>query len=248
MQYLQKHKLLFLLLYFPVFAFSQMEISKDTVYFLNNGKKIMVIHTNNRQYYSDSTCMWEVMYPEISGLENGVQESSINIMLSQEVAFGDCNDKECDRTTLFFPQLSKYWDKVKITDIKNDLISYCLLEGHCPVYSKICSSKTTYRIYNMKNGEDIGMAGLFKKDETTQHALDSLIQQKLDFVPEDPKAVRNERQFYFEGDKLFVFYDRYTIGRTETYAFELPYAEIQGLLDPAGILPVFFKDKMLSKK
>lgn len=208
----------------------------------------MVVHTTNRQYYDDSTCVWEVMYPEIFNLENRIVSASVNIMLSQEIAFGDCNDKECDRTSIYFPQLSRFWDKVKITGIRNDLLSYCLMEGHCPVYSKLCSGKIQYRLFNLKSGLDIEMSSLFKKEESTQKKLDSLILAKLHFIPEDIGAIRSERQFYFEAGKLFVFYDWYTIGRMETYVFELPYAEIQNLINPSGVLSVFFKDISLSKK
>lgn len=248
MRHNMKHILLLHILFLPFYSFSQTEITKDTTHFQNYGKKIMVIHTNNRQYYDDSTCVWEVMYPEIFGLTNRIRETSVNIMLGQEVAFGDCNDKECDRTTMYFPQLSRYWDKVKITSIKNDLLSYCLTDGHCPIYSKLCSSKTQYRLYNLRNGSEVEIASLFKKDETTQHKLDSIILEKVDFTPEDPRTIRSERQFYFEENKLFVFYDWYTIGRAETYAFELFYKEIQDLIDPSGVLPVFFSDKILTKK
>lgn len=230
-----------------VFSYAQTEIYKDTIYFLDNNK-VMVVHTTNRQYYDDSTCVWEVMYPEIFGLENRVTETSINIMLSQEVAFGDCNDKECDRTTMHFPQLSKYWDKVKITGIKYDLLSYGLLEGHCPVYSKLCSSKIRYYLYDMKSASEIETSTLFKKDENTQHKLDSIVLEKLDFVPEDINAVRSERQFYFEGEKLFIFYDSFTLRGSKTYSFELHYEEVKNLINPSGKLSIFFKDNILSKK
>ena len=232
---------LFRILFFSSHSFCQVEIRKDTVYFKNYEKKIMVVHTNNRQYYDDSTCVWEVMYPEISGLENKTVETLLNTRFSQEVAFGDCNDEKCDRTTMYFPQLTRYWDKVKITGIKNDLLSYCLTEGYCPVYSKLCSGKTQYHLYNLKTASEVEMSRLFKKDDVTQHKLDSIILEKLDFVPEDLGVVRNERQFYFEKDKLFVFYDWHTIGRSETYVFELSYREIQGLINPSGLLAVFFK-------
>lgn len=229
-------------------AFAQTEITKDTLYFLNKGKRVAVVHTLNRQYYNDSSCVWEIMYPEISGLAYSTQEKELNLLFSTEVAFGDCNEKVCDKTTMYFPLLSKYWDKVRVTGIKNDLVSYCMTEGHCPVNSKYCSGKTMYYFYNVKYGSEVAMISLFKKEETTQHKLDSIILDKLDFVPEDLNAIRNERQFYFEGDKLFVFYDWYTIGKSNTYSAELQYKEIHDLINPVGILPVFFGDQLLLKK
>lgn len=245
---MQKIYFIAITILFPAFSSAQTEIHKDTVHFLNNDKKVMVVHTTNRQYYDDSTCVWEVMYPEIFNLENRVVSASINIMLSQEVAFGDCDEKECDRTTMYFPQLSRYWDKVKVTGIKNDLLSYCLMEGHCPVYSKLCSGKIKYNLFNLKSYSEIEMSSLFKNEERIQKKLDSLILEKLDFMPEDIGAIRSERQFYFDKEKLFVFYDQYTIGRTETYTLELSFEEIQTMINPLGDLSIFFKERFISKK
>ena len=71
-----------LLLLFSNLSFSQMEITIDTVYFQNIDKKVMVVHTTNRQYYNDSVCVWEVSYPEIFNLGNRIRETSINLMFS----------------------------------------------------------------------------------------------------------------------------------------------------------------------
>ena len=169
-------------------------------------------------------------------------------MLSQEVSLGDCNDKVCDRTTMYFPLLNRYWDKVKITEIKNDLLSYCLMEGNCPAYAKVCFSKTTYRLYNLKNGTEVLPTAFFKKDETTQRKLDSIILNKLDYVPENMESIRMERQFYFEANKLFVFYDAYTIGGSEICSMELPYKEILKIADISGPIPVYFETKGGEKK
>lgn len=242
-----KYAILFCFL-FPLLAYSQVEIRYDTLYFKNNDKDVMVVHTINRQYYNDSACVWEVSYPEIFNLGNRIRESSVNLMFSKEVSFGDCDDKVCDRTTMYFPLLNKYWDKVVVTGIKNDLLSYYLFEGSCPTYTKVCFVKTRHHLYNLKSGSEIETATLFKTDVKTQQKLDSVILHKLDFVPEDMEAVRYERQFYFERDKLMVFYDTYTIGRKETYSFELSYKEIQGLINPSGPLNIFFSDKKTVSK
>jgi len=103
-------------------------------------------------------------------------------------------------------------------------------------------------LYNLKSGSEIEVNTLFKTDVKTQHKLDSVILHKLDFVPEDMGAVRYERQFYFEKNKLMVFYDTYTIGRKETYSFELSYKEVQDLLNPAGPLALFFIEKKTVSK
>jgi hypothetical protein len=231
--------ILFLVSDHPLFA--QMEITKDTVYFENYGNKLTVVNTLNRQYYNDSTCVWEIMYPEVYNL--GDMESTINLMLSREVAIGDCNEKICDRTTMNFPLLRKYWDKSKIITIKNDLLSYCLMEGNCPTYAKMCFSKTSYHLFNLKTGMQVDAGTLFKKDAISRHKLDSIILSKLDFVPENMQMIPSERQFYLEGNKLYAFYDTYTIGGNETYSVELQKKDIQGLINPDGILPVFFNDK-----
>jgi hypothetical protein len=220
-----------------------MEIKYDTVYFTNNDKQVMVVHTTNRQYYNDSACVWEVTYPEIHNLENRIRETSINLMFSKEVSFGDCNDKVCDRSTMYFPMLNRYWDQVIVTSIKNDLLSYYLHEGSCPTYTKVCFMKTRHHLYNLRTGSDIEPTSLFRSDAKTQHKLDSIILQKLDFVPEDMEAVRYERQYYFEKNKLMAYYDSYTIGKKETYSFELPYKEIQAFINPNGPLVLFFNEK-----
>jgi hypothetical protein len=228
------------LLMTPLFSFSQTEIKHDTLYFKNNEKDVMVVHTINRQYYNDSACVWEVSYPEIFNLGNKAIESSMNLLFSKEVSFGDCNDKVCDRATMYFPLLSRYWDKVVITSIKNDLLSFYLYEGNCPTYTKVCFIKTRHYLYNLKTGTEIEANSLFKTDAKTQHSLDSVILHKLDFVPEDMDAVRYERQFYFEKGKLMVFYDNYSLGRKDIYAFELSYEEIKKLMNPSGPLKTFF--------
>jgi hypothetical protein len=225
-----------------------MEITHDTLHFKNNGADVMVIHTTNRQYYNDSACVWEVSYPEIFNLGNRIRESSLNLMFSQEVSFGDCNDKVCDRTTMYFPLLNRYWDKVVVTSIRNDLLSYYLFEGSCPTYTKVCMVKTRYHLYDLRSGEEIEMASLFGKEEKVQHKLDSLILQKLDFVPEDLDAVRFERQFFFDKNKLMVFFDAYTLGKKNTISFELTQKELAGLMNPAGPLPLFFSDKKKTSK
>lgn len=233
-------KLIIICFFFPFWANGQSEIKYDTLFFKNNGKEVMVIHTINRQYYNDSACVWEVSYPEIFNLGNRIRESSVNLMFSKEVSFGDCDDKVCDRTTMYFPLLSRYWDKVVVTSIKNDLLSYYLFEGSCPTYTKVCFVKTRHCLYDLKTGSEIEPTSIFKKDAITQHKLDSIILNKLDFVPDDKEAVRFERQFYFEKNKLMVFYDAFTLGRKETYSFELTLDEINGLWNPAGPLPIFF--------
>lgn len=248
MKAIKKKILVTISLLLPIAVFSQMEIKHDTLYFKNNGAEVMVIHTVNRQYYNDSACVWEVSYPEIFNLGNRIRESSVNLMFSKEVSFGDCDDESCDRTTMYFPLLNRYWDKVVITDIKNDLLSYYLFEGSCPTYTKVCFVKTRHKLYDLKMGAEIEPSSLFKMDAQTQHKLDSIILQKLDFVPEDKDAVRYERQFYFEKSKLMVFYDTYTLGRKETHAFELLLAEVRGLWNPSGPLPVFFSEIKQTKK
>jgi hypothetical protein len=242
-------KIIFVLWLMPGLCFAQMEIIKDTTYYQNMGRKVMVVQTTNRQYYNDSACVWEVAYPEIYNLESRIRESSINLMFSKEVSFGDCNDKVCDRSTMYFPMLNRYWDNVAITEIKNDLLSYYLHEGSCPTYTKVCFLKTRHHLYNLKTGSEIEASTLFRTDERTQHKLDSIILEKLDFIPEDMEAIRFERQFYFKKNKLMVFYDTYTIGKKDTYSLELPYADIQNLINPNGPLTAFFNEKTnISKK
>jgi hypothetical protein len=214
----------------------------DTTFYQNMDKKVMVVQTTNRQYYNDSACVWEVSYPEISNLGNRIRESSLNLMFSKEVSFGDCNDKVCDRATMYFPLLNRYWDKVVVTSIKNNLLSYYLFEGSCPTYTKVCFVKTRHHVYDLTTGLEIEPNSLFKADAITQHKLDSIILHKLDFVPEDMEAVRFERQIYFEKNKLMVFYDNYTIGRKETFKLELTYKEIQSLINPTGAVAAFFKE------
>lgn len=233
---------------FPVLSFSQTEIRYDTLYFKNNDKQVMVVHTTNRQYYNDSACVWEVSYPEIFNLSNRIRESSVNLMFSKEVSFGDCDDKVCDRSAMYFPLLSRYWDKVVVTSIKNDLLSYYLFEGSCPTYTKVCFLKTRHYLYNLNTGQEIDPTSLFKTDVKTQHKLDSIVLDKLDFVPDDKEAVRFERQFYFDKDKLMVFYDNYTLGRKETYSFDLPYSSLKDLINPAGPLVAFFSEKKPAQK
>lgn len=233
---------------FPTIVFSQTEIKHDTLIFKNNGKDVMVIHTINRQYYNDSACVWEVSYPEIFNLGNRIRESSVNLMFSKEVSFGDCDDESCDRSTMYFPLLNRYWDKVVVTSIKNDLLSYYLFEGSCPTYTKVCFVKTRHHLYDLKMGSEIEPTSLFKQDAQTQQKLDSLILNKLDFVPEDKDAVRYERQFYFEKNKLMVFFDTYTLGKKDTYSIELTYKEVLSLINPTGPLSVFFKEQKVSAK
>ena len=91
-------------------------------------------------------------------------------------------------------------------------------------------------------------ANLFNPGEGAQIRLDSIIGKKLDFVPEYPATIRSERQFYLEEGKLFVFYDRYTIGRAETYSIELSYTEIRSLINPDGPLYVFLREKIPANK
>jgi hypothetical protein len=232
----------------PLFSFSQTEIRHDTLHFKNNDKDVMVVHTINRQYYNDSACVWEVSYPEIFNLGNKIRESSVNLMFSREVSFGDCNDKVCDRTTMYFPLLSRYWDKVVVTSIKNDILSYYLYEGNCPTYTKVCFIKTRHYLYDLKMGSEIEPSALFKKDIKSQQKLDSLILHKLDFVPEDMDAVRYERQFYFEKDKLMVFYDSYALGRKDIYAMELTQEEVRDLINPNGAIAAFFRMKSTGVK
>ncbi len=236
----------FFLIFPGIPAFSQAEIIKDTVYFENNGKKLMVVNTLNRQYYNDSTCIWEIMYPEISNL--GDMESAINLMLSREVALGDCNEKICDRSTMHFPLLNRYWDKVKIVSIKNDLLSYGLMEGSCPTYAKICFSKTTYHIYNLKTGMEVENTSLFRRDTRTLHQLDSVIASKLDFVPENPEMILSGCQFYLEGNNLFAFYDNYTLEGNKTFTVELQKKDILNLINPNSVLSVYFSEKKAGKK
>lgn len=232
----------------PILAFSQMQIIKDTTYYQNMGRKIMVVQTTNRQYYNDSACVWEVAYPEISNLENRIRESSINLMFSKEVSFGDCNDKVCDRTTMYFPMLNRYWDNVVITEIKNDLLSYYLHEGSCPTYTKVCFLKTRHHLYNLKAGIELESSSFFRPGEKTQQKLDSIVLGKLDFTPEDMDALRYERQFYLEKGKLMAFYDTYTIGKKDTFSIELPHKDIQSLINPNGPLAVFFNEKKTTSK
>jgi hypothetical protein len=240
--------MLWILLLIPTFSYSQTEITMDTTFYQNMDKKVMVVQTTNRQYYNDSVCVWEVSYPEIFNLGNRIRETSINLMFSKEVSFGDCNDKVCDRATMYFPLLNRYWDKVVVTSIKNDLLSYYLFEGSCPNYTKVCFLKTRHHLYDLKNGSEIEPSSLFKKDQITQHKLDSIILTKLDFVPEDMEAIRFERQFYFDKNKLMVFYDTYTIGKKETFIVELTYKEIQSLINPAGVVAVFFRETSTPSK
>lgn len=242
---MKRYNIIFLtlLIFLPLALSAQMEMIRDTVYFENYGKRIMVIQTTNRQYYNDSLCVWEVAYPEIYNMANRIRESSVNLMFSREVSFGDCDDKVCDRTTMYFPLLNRYWDKVVATSIRNDLLSYYVLEGSCPAYTKVCFVQTRHHIYDLKFGSEIEPGTLFKKDAATIQKLDSLILHKLDFVPEDMEAVRYERQFYFDKNKLMVFFDNYTLGKKETYSLELSYADVKGLLSPSGPLPVFFEQK-----
>lgn len=243
-----KRKMSLVLALIPILTFSQMEYRRDTTYFQNFDSKVMVVHTTNRQYYKDSACIWEIVYPELHNLGNPSIQSDINLMFSKEVSFGDCNDEVCDRTTMYFPQLTRYWDQVVVTGIRNGLLSYYIYEGSCPTYAKVCFATTKHAMYNLSTGLDIAPQSLFRTDVRSQHILDSIILQKLDFVPEDMEAIRTERQFYFEKNKLMVFYDNYTISKKERHSYELTYKEISPIINPIGPLPAFFDIKPVLKR
>jgi len=242
-----KYWLLITYLFISNNCISQQEITEYTVTYQNNRNDIRIIQTTIRQYYNDSSCVWEISFPQVDGLKDWEVQRSLNIELSNQVSFGDCDiDKECDENYRWYPRMEFYWNKVEITCIHNDLLSFQIIEGGQPYgYDRKFSDIRCF-FYDLKTGYDIDTRAFFKEDDESQQQLEQILISRLGFVPEE-EPLRTMRQYYFDCKQLIVLYDRYTIGEDQIYHIPLVYDDIKDLINPSGFLAGYFDGQSKSQ-
>lgn len=226
-----------------LFGWAQQEIKKDTVNYYNLGKKIDVIQTTIKQYYNDSTCVWEISYPQVKGIDDPDIQASKNKEFAAYVSFGDCEmgDEECEQASeQWYPRMQYYYNKVEVVDIKNNLMSYKLSEGGQPVGYKRKFGEVEYFIFDLKSGEQIEEGDLFSFSGSSKSGFDQLLILKLGFTP-DEEPFQTMRQYYFNEGDLVVYFDRYTIGEDQEYHIKLSYIELKAWMKKEGAIMRYFE-------
>ncbi len=221
---------------FPGLA--QQAILKDTVTYPQAEGNITVIQTVIRQYFNDSSCLWEISFPRIDGLHNREVQASINRKFSEHASFGDCDlDEGCYENEQWYPRMQFYWNKVEITAITHDLLSFQTSEQMKPHRNQKSFGQIDCYFMDLKTGAEIVAGELLKSD--ARPALDELIIWKLGFEPEQ-EPFQTMRQYYLEGHHLIVLYDRYTLADDKVYRIAMNYKEIKDWLIPQGYLANYF--------
>lgn len=202
--------------------------------------EVTVIQTTIKQYYNDSSCVWEIAYPQIKGLTNSDIQLTLNKQFANYVSFGDCeDDKECQPGEQWFPKMQQYWNKVNLVGLRNGLLSYRVSEGGQPMGYNKKYGEVQYFTYDLDKGEYVELEHLFQFDSLQSTKFNHLLTIKLGFTPEE-EAFQTMRQYYFDGENLVVYFDRYTIGEDEEYHIPLSYVELKAWMKEGKVLRRYF--------
>lgn len=209
----------------------EQQIIKDTLFLTNKGSKVRVVNTIIRQFYNDSNCIWEIKYPQLSGLPNTDVERTLNVEFIENADLGNCNDKGCEDNIVYFKQISRYWDVIEIVSLGNNLVCYKTKEGTCLNDTKQCMHNTHHYIVDLNTGYVVTDKIRFKNDAVSQQRLEDLLIKNLGFKPKDLNALTSLQQYYLKDGKLHFFYDVYTLTKGDKeYDVTLDYDTIEDLL------------------
>ncbi len=212
------------------------KITVDTLHFQNENKTGYVLHTTITHYYNDSSCIWEVSYPEIFGLNDESAEYSINKTFELSVAIGDCAEE--DECTYFgamiYPEYFKYWNRVKVMGIRNNVVSYFYQEGGCTYDEPYCYDNVTFNLYDLNTNSEVDERNIFRSDKKSQEGLHNAIIAKLGFTPQYEQAVDFARQVGFDSEGVIIYYSEFTLGERESYTLRFTLDEIEVFLRPGS--------------
>lgn len=223
---------------------AQSTTTLDTLSFVNRGHKIEVIHTTIRHCYYDSTCIWEIVYPQIGSMKHIEAERSANLFFREQAGISDCvEDKQDNEINGREPSLQHYWLKIEIICIRNGIISYRRSEGNRPLETKEDCEDITYHFYDLEHIDDFNTKLFFKSSEAINLDLDELINTKRGFQPRNQDNFRNSRQYYFNCKDLIIYYAKNALKGDHSYHISLTLNELKDLILSGGPLDRYFKDQ-----
>lgn len=213
------------------------KVTTDTLRFTNEGVPGFVVQTNITHFYNDGDCSWEIGFPEIFGLKDQTAAFNINKTFELSVSIGDCAEEdECTYySSIPYPEYQKHWNRVVVTGLSENLISYYYQEGGCTYDEPFCFDNVTYKVYDLKQDKECDNLIHFKQDEASAQALRDLIVKKLGFTPHYLESIDFARQYGFDADGIIIYYGEYTLAERESYTLRFKWDEIRHLLADSSV-------------
>jgi hypothetical protein len=220
------------------------QIINDSVSIQNGTEEVIVATTTIRQFYEDSTCIWEIKFPQLVTTSNPEGTEAINKVFERLVSFGDCDNGSClESDEEMFPRFGQYWNKVEVASLDAEWISYVVKEGGCPIGTKSCFGTTDYFLYSMKTHQAITPFQVFKTDRESLSNLEALIHEKLGFRPANDEVITNYMQIFMKDGNVALYYDNWTIADNVPYTIVFELQEIKSLLKKEHPLQAYFSSK-----